>query len=388
MKTPEQMIRGDIRSLPQSGIRKYFDLINEMDDVISLGIGEPDFVTPWRIREAGIYSLEQGHTHYTANAGMMDFRKEISRYLKRKYDVSYNHENEIVATAGASEAIDLALKAIVGPGDEVVLPEPSFVAYAGCIASCGGKTVSLELSEGNRFRIDPGQLAGKINERTKAVIIPYPNNPTGAVLEEDDLRAIVDVLKDRDVIIISDEIYSELVYGFKFRSLATFPEIRDRLLLVNGLSKTFAMTGWRLGYICGPGELIKHIYKIHQYAIMCAPTAAQYAGIEALRNCDDEVAEMRGEYDRRRKFILQGVRAAGLGCFEPQGAFYIFPNISSTGLTSDAFCERLLRKEKVLMVPGTAFGKSGEGYVRATYASSLENIKKAVDRLARFVKSL
>ncbi len=388
MKSPEGMIRQEIRDLPQSGIRKYFDLINEMTDVISLGIGEPDFVTPWRIREAGIYSLEQGHTHYTANAGMVEFRKEVSRYLKRKYDVEYDYKNEIIATAGASEAIDLALKAVVGKGDEVILPEPSFVAYAGCVVSCGGKVVSLPLKQEDRFRIDPMELEKRITEKTKAVIIPYPNNPTGAVLEEDDLTRIVEVLEKKDVIIISDEIYSELVYGFKFRSMATYPGIRDRLLLVNGLSKTFAMTGWRLGYICGPGELIRHIFKIHQYALMCAPTSAQYAGLEALRSCDDEVENMRMEYDRRRKFILEGIRSAGLECFEPQGAFYIFPGIKSTGMTSDEFCEGLLKTEKVLVVPGSAFGESGEGYVRATYASSMDNIKKALEGIKRFVSGV
>jgi len=388
MNSPEKYIKKCIRSMPPSGIRKYFDLINEMEDVISLGIGEPDFVTPWQIREAGIYALEQGHTHYSANAGIKELRKEISTYLKRKYNVSYSADDEIIVTVGASEGIDLALKAILEPGDEVVLPEPSFVAYKGCILASGGVPVSLELKEENLFKINPADLEAAITENTKAVIIPFPNNPTGSVMTGNELEEIVEVLKKKDLVIISDEIYSELTYGFEFRSLATFPEIRDRLLLVNGFSKSHAMTGWRLGYLCGSSDILKHVFKIHQYALMCAPTPSQYAGIEALRNCDYEVDSMVAEYDKRRKFILKGIRDIGLKCFEPQGAFYIFPNITSTGLTSDEFCEGLLKSEKVLMVPGTAFGEGGEGYVRATYASSLENIKEALVRTGRFLRGL
>ncbi|MDX1358765.1 MAG: aminotransferase class I/II-fold pyridoxal phosphate-dependent enzyme, partial [Clostridia bacterium] len=349
---------------------------------------EPDFVTPWQIREAGIYALEKGHTHYSANAGIKELRREISSYLKRKYDVSYEADDEIIVTVGASEGIDLALKAVLEPGDEVVVPEPSFVAYKGCIRASGGVPVTLELKEENLFKIIPAELEAAVTDKTKAVIIPFPNNPTGSVMTGEELAEVVGVLKDKDVIIISDEIYSELTYGYEFRSLATFPEIRDRLLLVNGFSKSHAMTGWRLGYLCGDRDLVKHIFKIHQYALMCAPTPAQYAGIEALRNCDNEVERMVAEYDKRRKFILKGVRDLGLQCFEPQGAFYIFPNITSTGLTSDEFCEGLLRSEKVLMVPGTAFGECGEGFVRATYASSLENIKEALVRTGRFIKGL
>ena len=388
MSSPEKLIKSSIRNMPPSGIRKYFDLINEMDNVISLGIGEPDFVTPWQIREAGIYSLEKGHTHYSANAGIKELRKEIEGYLKRRYSVEYSAEDEIIVTVGASEGIDLALKAVLEPGDEVVLPEPSFVAYKGCVTVSGGTPVSLKLREDNLFKIDPADLEAAITEKTKAVIIPFPNNPTGSVMTSDELEEIVAVLKDKDVVIISDEIYSELTYGFEFRSLGTFPEIRDRLILVNGLSKSHAMTGWRLGFVCGNKELIGHMFKIHQYALMCAPTTSQYAGIEALRNCDYEVEKMVDEYDKRRKYILKGIRDIGLQCFEPKGAFYIFPNITSTGLTSDEFCEGLLKSERVLMVPGTAFGECGEGYVRATYASSLENIKEALLRTGRFVKSL
>ncbi|MCD6322198.1 MAG: aminotransferase class I/II-fold pyridoxal phosphate-dependent enzyme [Clostridiales bacterium] len=388
MKSPEEYIKSGIRNMPPSGIRKYFDLINEMEDVISLGIGEPDFVTPWQIREAGIYALEKGHTHYSANAGIKELRNEISAYLKRKYDVEYNAEDEIIVTVGASEGIDLALKAILEPGDEVVLPEPSFVAYRGCITVSGGIPVSLTLKEENLFKIDPADLEAAITEKTKAVIIPFPNNPTGSVMTGSELEEIVKVLKDKDVVIISDEIYSELTYGFEFRSLGTFSEIKDRLILVNGFSKSHAMTGWRLGFVCGNSEIISHMFKIHQYSLMCAPTPAQYAGIEALKNCDYEIESMVNEYNKRRKFILNGVRNMRLKCFEPMGAFYIFPNITSTGLTSDEFCEGLLRSERVLMIPGTAFGEGGEGYVRATYASSLENIKEALVRTERFVRSL
>ncbi|MBN1623061.1 MAG: aminotransferase class I/II-fold pyridoxal phosphate-dependent enzyme [Clostridia bacterium] len=385
MITPERFVKESIRSMPPSGIRKYFDLINELDGVISLGIGEPDFITPWSIREAGIFALEQGHTHYSANAGIKELRKEISAYLKRRYEVVYNPDDEIIVTVGASEGIDMALKAILEPGDEVIVPEPSFVAYKGCVLTSGGTPVPLPLKEENLFKIDPLELEDAITDRTKAVIVPFPNNPTGSVMTGEELEALVRVLEKKDVMIISDEIYSELSYGFKFRSLGSFPSIRDRLILVNGFSKSHAMTGWRLGYVCGDARFIKHMFKIHQYALMCASTVAQYAGIEALKNCDGEVRDMVSEYDRRRKFILKGVRNLGLQCFEPQGAFYIFPNIRSTGLTSDEFCEGLLREEKVLVVPGTAFGDSGEGYVRATYASSMENIKEALDRMKRFL---
>lgn len=385
MRSPEEYVKSGIRSMPPSGIRKYFDLINEMEDVVSLGIGEPDFVTPWTIREAGIYALEQGHTHYSANAGILSLRKEISAYLKRKYSTLYDPDTEIIVTVGASEGIDLALKTVIEPGDEVIIPEPSFVAYRGCVSSSGGTPVSLPLREKNKFKLIPKELDEAINKKTKAVIIPFPNNPTGSVMTGDELGELVKVLEKHDIIIISDEIYSELTYGFEFRSLGTFPSIRDRLVLVNGFSKSHAMTGWRLGYVCADSRLLSHMFKVHQYALMCAPTSAQYAGIEALRNCDDEVRLMVEEYDRRRRFILDGVRGMGLKCFEPQGAFYIFPNITSTGLTSDEFCEGLLKEEKVLVVPGTAFGESGEGFVRATYASSMDNIKEALERMKRFL---
>ncbi len=388
MSSPEKYVKNSVREMPPSGIRKYFDLINEMEDVISLGIGEPDFITPWQIREAGIYALEKGRTHYSANAGIRELRDEISEYLKRKYDIAYDAADEIIVTVGASEGIDLALKAILEPGDEVVVPEPSFVAYKGCVNVSGGIPVSLELKEENLFKIDPAELEAAITEKTKAVIIPFPNNPTGSVMTGEELEEVVKVLKNKDVVIISDEIYSELTYGFEFRSLATFPEIKEKLIVVNGFSKSHAMTGWRIGFVCGNKEIIKHMFKIHQYTLMCAPTPAQYAGIEALRNCDAEVERMIKEYDRRRKFILNGIRDLGLKCFEPQGAFYIFPNITSTGLSSDEFCEGLLKSERVLMVPGTAFGDCGEGYVRATYASSLENIKEALVRTERFIKGL
>jgi aminotransferase len=381
-----EMIRPAVRNMPPSGIRKYFDLINEMKDAISLGIGEPDFVTPWSIREAGIYSLEQGHTHYSSNPGFIELRRQISRYVARKYGVTYDPAGEIVVTVGASEGIDIALRALVGPGDEVIIPEPSFVAYKGCTTFTGATPVTIELKEEDEFRLKPEQLEKALTDRTKVVILPFPNNPTGAVMTPADQRKIVDVLKDRDVIIISDEIYAELTYSGRHVSFASYPEIREKTILINGFSKAFAMTGWRIGYACGSPVLIEAMNKIHQYAIMCSPTTAQYAASEALKeSCDGEVEAMVREYNRRRRVMVNGFRNAGLGCFEPLGAFYVFPCIKSTGMTSDEFCEKLLLEEKVLTVPGSAFGACGEGYIRATYANSYENIVEAMKRISRFV---
>jgi len=379
------MIRQTVKIVPPSGIRKYFDLINEMKDAISLGIGEPDFVTPWSIREAGIYSLERGHTHYSSNPGFIELRREISAYLRRKYGVSYDPATEIVVTVGASEGIDLALRTLAGPGDEVIIPEPSFVAYRGCTLFTGATPVTIELKAENEFKLMPEQLEAAITERTKVLILPYPNNPTGAIMTEEDLRKIVDVLRDKDIIVISDEIYSELTYGRKHVSFASFQEMKEKTILINGFSKAFAMTGWRIGYVCAHPVLIEAMNKIHQYAIMCSPTTAQYAALEALNNCDAEVASMVREYNRRRRVMVDGFRRAGLDCFEPLGAFYVFPCIRSTNMTSDEFCEGLLMEEKVLVVPGTAFGSCGEGFVRATYANSYENIKEALARIQRFV---
>ena len=384
----ENMIRDDVKNMPPSGIRKYFDMVNEMDDVISLGVGEPDFLTPWNVTEAGIYSLEQGHTHYSSNAGFIELRNEIAKYLYRRFDLSYNPIDEIIVTVGGSEGIDIALRALVGPGDEVIIPEPSFVAYKGCTAFTGATAKVLNLKAENQFKLTPEELEEAITPKTKVVIIPFPNNPTGGIMTREELAGIVEVLKDKDVIIISDEIYAELCYGDKHVSIASFPEVKDKTLVINGFSKAYAMTGWRLGYLCGHPTLINQMKKIHQYAIMCSPTTAQYAAIEALKHGDDSIEEMKREYNRRRRVLVDGFRKMGLECFEPLGAFYVFPCIKSTGISSDEFCEQLLISEKVLTVPGNAFGECGEGFIRACYASSMDNIIEALKRMERFVKTL
>lgn len=381
------MIRPSVKNMPPSGIRKYFDLINEMKDAISLGIGEPDFVTPWSIREAGIYSLEKGHTHYSSNPGFIELRRQISKYVTRKYGVTYDPAREIVVTVGASEGIDIALRALVGPGDEVIIPEPSFVAYKGCTSFTGATPVIIELKAEDEFKLKPEQLEKALTEKTKVVILPFPNNPTGAIITREEQKKLVDVLKDRNVVIISDEVYAELTYSGKHVSFASFPEIKEKTILINGFSKAFAMTGWRIGYACGHPVLIEAMNKIHQYAIMCSPTTAQYAASEALNNGDAEVEAMVREYNRRRRVMVDGFRKAGLDCFEPLGAFYVFPGIRSTGMTSDEFCEGLLKEEKVLAVPGSAFGSCGEGFIRTTYANSYENIVEAMRRINRFVQS-
>lgn len=384
----ENMIKDNVKNMPPSGIRKYFDIVNEMEGVISLGVGEPDFVTPWNVREAGIYSIEQGHTHYSSNAGFIELRNEICKYLKRRFDLVYNPDDEVIVTVGGSEGIDIALRALVGPGDEVIVPEPSFVAYKGCTAFTGATAKVIELKESDEFKLMPEDLEKAITPKTKVVIIPFPNNPTGAIMTREELQGIVDVLKDKDVIIISDEIYSELCYDEKHVSIGSFPEVKDKTLVINGFSKSYAMTGWRLGYLCGNKALISQMKKIHQYAIMCSPTTAQFAAIEALKKGDDSVVEMRKEYNRRRRVLVDGFRKMGLDCFEPLGAFYVFPNIQSLGMSSDEFCEKLLRQEKVLVVPGNAFGDCGEGFIRACYASSMENIMEALKRIERFIKTI
>lgn len=384
----EDMILDNVKNMPPSGIRKYFDIINEMDDVISLGVGEPDFVTPWNVTEAGIYSLEKGHTHYSSNAGFIELRNEISKYLYRRFNLSYNPIDEIIVTVGGSEGIDIALRALVGPGDEVIVPEPSFVAYKGCTAFTGATAKVINLKAENEFKLTPKELEEAITPRTKVVIIPFPNNPTGAIMTREELAGIVEVLKDKNIIAISDEIYSELCYGEKHVSIASFPEMKDKTLVINGFSKSYAMTGWRLGYLCGHPTLIEQMKKIHQYAIMSSPTTAQYAAIEALKHGDESVEKMTREYNRRRRVLVDGFRKMGLECFEPLGAFYVFPSIQSTGITSDEFCEQLLISEKVLTIPGNAFGECGEGFIRACYASSMENIIEALKRIERFVKTL
>ncbi|MDU5107684.1 MULTISPECIES: aminotransferase class I/II-fold pyridoxal phosphate-dependent enzyme [unclassified Clostridium] len=384
----EEMILDNVRNMPPSGIRKYFDLINEMEDVISLGVGEPDFVTPWNVIEAGIYSLEKGETHYSSNAGFIELRKEISNYLNRRFNLSYKPDDEILVTVGGSEGIDLALRALVGPGDEVIIPEPSFVAYKGCATFCGATPVIINLRQEDEFKLTAELLEKAITPKTKVVIIPFPNNPTGAIMTKEELKEIVDVLKDKDIIILSDEIYAELSYDKDHYSIASFEEVKDKTLVINGFSKAYAMTGWRLGYVCGHPILIDALKKIHQYAIMCSPTTAQFAAIEALKHGDDSVREMAREYNRRRRILVKGFRDMGLECFEPLGALYVFPCIKSTGLTSDEFCERLLLEENVLAVPGNAFGECGEGFIRACYASSTEDLIEAVKRIKRFISKL
>lgn len=383
----ENMIKKNVYNTPPSGIRKYFDLINEMDDAISLGVGEPDFITPWNISEAAIYSLEKGHTHYSSNAGYIELRKEISKYLT-KFDLNYCPNDEILVTVGGSEAIDIALRALVGPGDEVIIPEPSFVAYKGCTAFTGATPKIINLKAENQFKLTVDELKEAITEKTKVIIMAFPNNPTGAIMTKEELKPIVDFLKDKDIVVISDEIYAELTYIGKHASIASFSEMRDKTLVVSGFSKSHAMTGWRLGYLCGNKVFINHMKKIHQYAIMCSPTMSQYAACEALKNSQDSVDKMRREYNRRRRVLVDGFKKLGLSCFEPLGAFYLFPSIKSTGLTSEEFCERLLKEEKVLVIPGNSFGECGKGFVRACYASSMENIIEALKRIERFLNTL
>lgn len=384
----EDMILQRVREMPPSGIRKYFDLVNDMEDVISLGVGEPDFITPWHVREAGIYSLEEGSTHYTSNSGMPELREEISNYLDRRFQLKYHPEEEILVTVGGSEGIDLALRALVGPGDEVIIPEPSFVAYQGCTAFTGATAKVIDLKAENEFKLTKQELEEAITDKTKVLVLPFPNNPTGATMNKEELREIVGVLKDKDIIVLSDEIYAELSYEDKHISIASFPEMRDKTVVINGFSKSHAMTGWRLGYACGHSSIIDAMKKIHQYAIMCCPTTSQYAAIEALKNGDEVVREMVTAYNQRRRVLLDGFKKIGLECFEPLGAFYLFPSIKSTGMTSDEFCEKLLMEEEVLVIPGTAFGKSGEGFIRCSYASSMENILESIKRIDRFIKNI
>ena len=383
-----KLLSKTVLDIKPSGIRKFFDIANTMDDVISLGVGEPDFRTPYKIRAYGIRSLDRGYTRYTANSGMSDLLSEISRYVDRKYNVSYDPCNEILVTVGGSEAIDASIRALVDFGDEVIIPSPSYVCYEPICRLAGGVPVIINTKAENDFKLTAEELKSKITSKTKALILPYPSNPTGAVMEREDLVKIAEVLRDTNIMVISDEIYAELTFGIKHTSIASIPGMKERTILVNGFSKAFSMTGWRLGYACGPKEVIKQITKIHQFAIMCAPTTSQYAAIEALRSCDDEVEAMREEYDVRRKIIVNGFNKIGLECREPKGAFYAFPSIKSTGLSSDEFCERLLYSKRVALVPGTAFGESGEGFVRASYCYSTEHIKTALSRIEEFLCEL
>ena len=373
-----------------SGIRKFFDLVTEMNDpeVISLGVGEPDFDTPWHIREEGIYSLERGRTFYTSNSGLKDLRNEISAYLKRRCQVEYDPEKEIMVTVGGSEAIDIGLRAVLNPGEEVIIPQPSYVSYEPCTILAGGTPVIINLQEKNEFRLTKEELLEAITPKTKVLILPFPNNPTGSVMLLEDLEAIAEVCIEKDILVMSDEIYSELTYGAEHVTIASLPGMRERTILINGFSKAYAMTGWRLGYACAPKIILEQMLKIHQFAIMCAPTTSQYAAVEALKNGDKDVKQMKESYNQRRRFLVHTFRKMGLKCFEPFGAFYVFPSIKELGMTSDEFAMELLKREKVAVVPGTAFGSCGEGFLRISYAYSLEELKHATDRLARFVEEI
>lgn len=377
-----------IVSIEPSGIRKFFDIVSEMPDAISLGVGEPDFDTPWRIREEGIYSLERGRTFYTSNAGLKDLKEEICRYLARKIQVEYNYKNEVIVTVGGSEGIDIALRAMLDPGDEVLIPQPCYVSYLPCVLLADGAPVVIPLQQKNEFKLTAEELEAAITPRTKILVLPFPNNPTGAIMTKEDLEPLVEVIKRHDLFVLSDEIYSELTYKSDHVSIASFPGMKERTLVINGFSKGFAMTGWRLGYVCGPEEIIAQMVKIHQYAILCAPTNSQYAAIEGLRNCDDEVQKMRTAYNQRRRYLMHEFKRMRLDCFEPFGAFYTFPSIQEFGMPSEEFATRLLEEEKVAVVPGSAFGESGEGYIRISYAYSLEDLKEAVGRVGRFIDRL
>lgn len=371
-----------------SGIRKFFDVVSEMPDAISLGVGEPDFDTPWHIRDEGIYSLEQGRTFYTSNSGLKELKVEIANYLKRRMACSYDPNSEVMVTVGGSEAIDMALRAMLNPGDEVLIPQPSYVSYLPCTVLADGVPVIIELKAENEFRLTKQELLDAITDKTKVLILPFPNNPTGAIMEKEDLEAIAEVIREKDIFVISDEIYAELTYKGDPVTIASLPGMKERTILINGFSKAYAMTGWRLGYACGPKEIISQMVKIHQFAIMCAPTTSQYAAVEALRNGDEDVAMMREEYNGRRRYVLERFKEMGLSCFEPFGAFYAFPCIKDLGMTSDEFATKLLQTKKVAVVPGTAFGACGEGFLRISYAYSLDDLRIALDRVAEFVTEI
>ena len=377
-----------IVTIQPSGIRKFFDIASEMDDVISLGVGEPDFDTPWHVRDEGIYSLEKGKTSYTSNAGLKELKVEIAKFLDRRYGLTYDPVNEMIVTVGGSEAIDIAMRAMLDPGDEVLIPQPSYVSYEPCCILANGTPVIIELKAENEFRLTAEELRAAITPKTKILVMPFPNNPTGAIMEQKDLEAIAEVILEHDLFVISDEIYSELTYLDRHVSIASLPGMKERTVLINGFSKSHSMTGWRLGYACAPEVILKQMLKIHQFAIMCAPTTSQYAAIEAMRNGDEDVARMRSEYDVRRKYLLRRFEKMGLECFEPYGAFYVFPCIKEFGMTSDEFATALLKSKKVCVVPGTAFGDCGEGFLRISYAYSLDNLKKALDRMEEFIVEL
>lgn len=384
----DNIISERVRGTKPSGIRKFFDILESMDDVISLTVGQPDFITPWHIREAGITALENGKTYYTSNKGMIELRNEIAKYLNRRFDLEYDGQSEIIVTVGGSEAIDLAIRAVVNPGDEVIVVEPSFVCYTPIAAIAGATPVTIRTKEEDKFKLNAEDLKAAITDKTKLLVLPFPNNPTGAILEKSELEKIADVVRDTNIMVLSDEIYAELTYGKKHISFASLPGMKERTILVSGFSKAYAMTGWRLGYLAAPEELVAQMFKIHQYAIMCAPTTSQFAAIEALKNGDDDIEYMTGEYNGRRKILLKGLKSIGIDCFEPEGAFYAFPNISKFGLSSEEFCERLLYDHKVGIVPGNAFGECGEGFARISYAYSLDHIQKALSKIKEFIDTL
>ena len=377
-----------IVNIKPSGIRKFFDIVSEMKDAISLGVGEPDFDTPWHIRDEGIYSLEKGRTFYTSNSGLKDLKIEICNYMKRSQNVDYNPDTDVIVTVGGSEAIDIGFRAMLNPGDEVLIPQPSYVSYEPCAILAGAKPVIINLKAENEFRLTAEELEAAITDKTKILVLPFPNNPTGSIMEKEDLEKIVKVIIEKDIFVMSDEIYAELTYKDKHVSITSIPGMKERTILINGFSKAYAMTGWRLGYACGPKEIIQQMTKIHQYAIMCAPTTSQYAAVEALKNGDDDIKEMRTAYNQRRRFLMNAFKEMGLECFEPYGAFYVFPCIKEFGMTSEEFATRFLKEEKVATVPGTAFGDSGEGFLRISYAYSLETLKIAMDKLSKFITRL
>ncbi len=381
-----KIVSGVARDLKPSGIRKFFDMLSEMKDVISLTVGQPDFETPWHIREAGIESLEKGMTYYTSNSGTIELRQAISDYLDRRFSLKFDPTNEIIVTVGGSEAIDIAIRTLVAPGDEVIIPMPAFVCYEPLVEMAGGKPVIINTKEENKFKLTPDELRAAITPKTKLLILPYPNNPTGAIMTREDLEPIAEILRGTNIAVLSDEIYSELTYGCKHVSIATLDGMAERTVLASGFSKAYAMTGWRIGYVCAPAEIAKHMLKIHQFAIMCAPTTCQYAALEAMVAGDDDIEYMKAEYDHRRRYIVKALREIGLGCFEPEGAFYVFPNVSGYGMTSDEFAEKLIREKGVAIVPGTAFGACGEGNARISYAYSIKHITRAIELMDEFLR--
>ncbi len=385
MRNPLSKVITDIQP---SGIRKFFDIVSEMKDAISLGVGEPDFDTPWHIREEGIYSLEKGRTFYTSNAGLKELKEEIALYLKRRFDLEYDYNTETIVTVGGSEAIDIALRVMVDPGDEVIIPQPSYVSYLPCVQLVYGKPVIIQLKNEDEFKLTPKQLRESITKKTKVLILPFPNNPTGSIMTKDELEEIASICIENDIFVLSDEIYAELTYGKDHVSIASIEGMRDRTIVINGFSKSYAMTGWRLGYAAGPENIIEQMIKVHQFAIMCAPTTSQYAAVEALRNGDEDVIMMRDSYNQRRRYLVNAFKEIGLDCFEPFGAFYVFPSIEKFGITSEEFATRLLKEEKVAVVPGTAFGDSGEGFLRISYAYSIEDLKIAIGRIGNFINRL